>query len=70
MVQRHAKWASMKTRLGNHTLRATGNTGSLKSDGRLAEARTTANHADIRITELYDRRADTASLNEYGKVGI
>jgi hypothetical protein len=42
----------------------------LKSDGSLAEARKMANHADTRTTQLYDRRDDVASLDEYAKVGI
>jgi hypothetical protein len=29
-----------------------------------------ANHADTRTTQLYDRRDDAVSLDEYGKVGI
>lgn len=29
-----------------------------------------ANQADTRTTQLYDRIADVASLDEYGKVGI
>ena len=29
-----------------------------------------ANHSDTRITQLYDRCSDTASLGEYEKVGI
>jgi integrase len=56
--------------IGNHSLRATGITDHLKSDGSLAEARKVANHADTRITQLYDQRGDTASLGEYEKVGI
>jgi site-specific recombinase XerD len=70
MVQRHAKRAGIKTRIGNHSMRATGITDYLKSDGSLAEARKMANHADTRTTQLYDRRGDAASLDEYGKVGI
>ena len=70
MIQRHAKRAGIKTRIGNHSMRATGITDYLKSDGSLAEARKMANHADTRTTQLYDRRADAASLDEYGKVGI
>ncbi len=56
--------------MGNHSLRATGITDYLKSDGPLAEARKLANHSDTRTTQLYDRRADVASLDEYNKVGI
>jgi hypothetical protein len=51
-------------------MRATGITDYLKSDGSLSEARKMANHADTRTTQLYDRRSDAASLDEYGKVGI
>jgi site-specific recombinase XerD len=70
LIERHAKRAGIKTRIGNHSLRATGITDYLKSDGSLAKAREMANHADTRTTQLYDRRADVASLDEYGKVGI
>jgi len=70
MIERHARRAGIKTKIGNHTLRATGITDYLKSDGSLAEARKMANHADTRTTQLYDRRGDTATLGEYEKVGI
>jgi integrase/recombinase XerD len=70
LIERHAKRAGIKTRIGNHSLRATGITDYLKSDGSLAKAREMANHADTRTTQLYDRRADVAALDEYGKVGI
>jgi site-specific recombinase XerD len=71
MIQRHAKRAGIRTRIGNHSLRATGITDYLKSDGSsLAKAREMANHADTRTTQLYDRRADVAWLDEYGRVGI
>ena len=70
MIERRAKQAGIQTKIGNHSLRATGITDYLKSDGSLAEARKMANHADTRTTQLYDRRADTASFDEYGKVGI
>ena len=70
MIQRYAQRAGIRTRIGNHTLRATGITDYLKSDGSLAEARKMANHADTRTTQLYDRRDDAASLDEYAKVGI
>jgi site-specific recombinase XerD len=70
VIQRYAKRAGIRTCIGNHTLRATGITDYLKSDGSLAEARKMANHADTRTTQLYDRREDTTSLDEYSKVGI
>ena len=70
LIQRHAKQAGIKTRVGNHSMRATGITDYLKSDGSLSEARKMANHADTRTTQLYDQRSDSASLDEYGKVGI
>ena len=68
MIQRYAGRAGIKTRIGNHSMRATGITDYLKSDGSLSEARKMANHADTRTTQLYDRRGDVASLDEYGKV--
>ncbi|HZQ55287.1 MAG TPA: tyrosine-type recombinase/integrase [Bryobacteraceae bacterium] len=70
IIERRARQAGIKTKIGNHSLRATGITDYLKSDGSLAEARKMANHADTRTTQLYDRRGDTASLGEYEKVGI
>ncbi len=51
-------------------MRVIGITNYLKNDGSLAEARKMANHADTRTTQLCDRRADVASLDEYRKVGI
>ena len=39
-------------------------------DGSLSEACKKASHADTRTTQLYDRRADAASVDKYGKVGI
>jgi integrase/recombinase XerD len=70
MIQRRAGQAGIKTRIGNHSMRATGIADYLKSDGSLSEARKMANHSDTRTTQLYDRRGDTTSLDEYGKVGI
>jgi len=71
MIRRYAKEAGIKARVGNHSMRATGITDYLKSKGSsLSEAHKMANHADTRTTQLYDRRADVASLDEYAKVGI
>ncbi len=71
MIERRARQAGTKTKIGNHPLRATGITDYLKSEGSsLSEARKMANHADTRTTQLYDRRADLASFDEYNRVAI
>ena len=53
LIERRAKQAGIKTRIGNHSMRATGITDYLRSDGSLAKAREMANHADTRTTQLY-----------------
>ena len=71
MIERRARQAGIKTKIGNHSLRATGITDYLKAEGAsLAEARKMANHADMRTTQLYDRRGASASLDEYQRVRI
>jgi site-specific recombinase XerD len=70
MIQRRAKAAGIKTRIGNHTFRATGITAYLKNNGTLEHAQTLANHASPRTTKLYDRRADEISLDEVEKISI
>jgi site-specific recombinase XerD len=70
MLQRRAAAAGIQTKIGNHSLRATGITDYLKSDGTLEKAQQMANHSSPRTTKLYDRRNDEASLDEYEKVGI
>ncbi len=70
MIQRRARAAGIKTKVGNHSLRATGITDYLKSDGTLEHAQAMANHSSPRTTKLYDRRNDEASLDEHEKVGI
>lgn len=70
MIERRAKQAGIKTKIGNHSLRATGITDYLKSDGTLEHAQQMANHSSPRTTKLYDRRGDELTLDEYEKVGI
>jgi integrase len=70
MIERRARQAGIETKIGNHSLRATGVTDYLKSGGTLEKAQTMANHSSPRTTKLYDRRNDEASLDEYEKVGI
>jgi site-specific recombinase XerD len=70
MIQRRAAAAGIKTRIGNHTFRATGITAYLKNNGTLEHAQTLANHAAPRTTKLYDRRSDEISLDEVEKISI
>ena len=70
MIQRRARAAGIETKIGNHSLRATGITDYLKNQGTLENAQIMANHSSPRTTKLYDRRSDETSLDEYEKVGI
>jgi site-specific recombinase XerD len=70
MIQRRAKAAGLKTRVGNHTFRATGVTAYLKNGGTLERAAQMANHASTRTTQLYDRRAEEVTLDEVERVMI
>jgi integrase/recombinase XerD len=70
MIQRRATAAGIKTKIGNHTFRATGITAYLKNNGTLEHAQTLANHASPRTTKLYDRRSDQISLDEVEKISI
>jgi site-specific recombinase XerD len=70
MIQRRAADAGIKTRIGNHTFRATGITAYLKNNGTLEAAQQIANHESPRTTKLYDRRDQEISLDEVEKIGI
>ena len=70
MIQRRARAAGIRTRIGNHTFRATGITAYLKNGGTLEKAAMIANHASTRTTQLYDRRADEVSLDEIERILI
>ena len=70
MIQRRAKTAGIRTRIGNHSFRATGITAYLKNGGRLEIAQQMANHESSRTTGLYDRRGDEITLDEVERVGI
>ena len=70
MIQRRAEQAGIKTKIGNHSMRATGITDYLKHEGTLENAQQMANDSSPRTTKLYDRRNEEASLDEYAKVGI
>jgi site-specific recombinase XerD len=70
MIQRRAVAAGIRTRIGNHTFRATGITAYLKNKGLLEHAQAIANHASPRTTKLYDRRSDEITLDEVEKIAI
>ncbi len=70
MIQRRAENAGVKTRIGNHTFRATGITAYLKNGGTLEYAQQIANHSSPRTTKLYDRRTDEISLDEVERIVI
>jgi integrase len=64
MIQRRAAAVDLKTKIGNHTFRATGITAYLKNKSTLEAAQHIANHESPRTTKLYDRRQDEISLDE------
>ena len=70
MIQRRTRGTGIKTRIGNHTFRATGITAYLKNKGTLEAAQHIANHESPRTTKLYDRRQDEISLDEVEKIMI
>lgn len=70
MIRRRADAADIKTKIGNHSFRATGITAYLKNGGTLEKAASMANHASTRTTQLYDRRRDEISLDEVERVAI
>jgi len=71
MIRRRARAAGIKTRIGNHTFRATGITAYLKNpNSKLEVAQHIANHESPRTTKLYDRRQDEISLDEVERIAI
>ena len=70
MIRRRASAAGIKTKVGNHSFRATGITAYLKNGGTLENAAAMASHASTRTTQLYDRRHDDISLNEVERIRL
>ncbi len=70
MIQRRTKAAEIRTKIGNHTFRATGITAYLKNGGTLEKAAAMANHSSTKTTQLYDRRREKISLDEVERVLI
>jgi site-specific recombinase XerD len=70
MVKRRALAAGLQVKVTNHSFRATGITVYLENGGRLETARDMANHADIKTTEIYDRRGDLITLDEINRIHL
>ena len=62
--------AGIKTRIENHTFRATGIAAYLKNSGKLEIAQHIAYQESARTTKLYDRRQDEISLDEVERILI
>lgn len=70
MIRRRARTASIKTKIGCHTFRATGITAYLENGGTLEHAQQIAAHESPRTTKLYDRTSDQISLDEIERIAI
>ena len=70
MIRRRATEAGIRTKIGNHSFRATGITEYLRNGGRREVAQQMANHESARTTGLYDRRDDDVSLDEIERIVI
>ncbi len=70
MINRRAKAAGINGRINNHTFRASGITAYLENGGVLEKAAAMAAHASTRTTQLYDRRDDRLTLDEFERIRI
>lgn len=70
MLQRRALAAGLRTKITNHTFRATGITEYLLAGGKVEIAQQMANHESSRTTGLYDRRPDLIALDEIERIRI
>ena len=70
MINRRAKAAGITARINNHSFRASGITAYLENGGVLEKAAVMAAHASTRTTQLYDRRDDKLTLDEFEKIQI
>ena len=70
MIKRRALAAGLPGSTCCHTFRATGITAYLSNGGTLEHAQQIAGHASPRTTKLYDRTADTVTLDEIERIVI
>ena len=70
MVKRRAAAAGLPSSTCCHTFRATGITAYLSHGGTLEHAQQIAAHATSKTTKLYDRTADTVTVDEIERIVI
>jgi site-specific recombinase XerD len=70
MINRRARAAGITAHISNHTFRASGITAYLENGGVLEKAAAMAAHASTRTTQLYDRRDDRLTLDEFERIHI
>ena len=70
MIKRRAAAAGLPASTCCHTFRATGITAYRSNGGTLEHAQQIAGHASPRTTKLYDRTADTVTLDEIERIVI
>ena len=70
MITRRARAAGITARISNHSFRASGITAYLENGGVLEKAAAMAAHASTRTTQLYDRRDDRPTLEEFERIRI
>ena len=70
MIKRRAAAAGLPPSTCCHTFRATGITAYLSNGGTLEHAQQIAGHASPETTKLYDRPADTLTVDEIERIVI
>ena len=70
LIKQRAAVAGLPPSTYWHTLRATGITASLLNGGTIEHARQIAGHASPKTTKLYDRTADTVTVDEIERIVI
>ena len=70
MIKRRAAAAGLPASTCCHTFRATGITAYLSNGGTLEHAQQIAGHASPKTTKLYDRTADTITVDEIERIVI
>ena len=70
MIKRRAAAADLSPSTCCHTFRATGITAYLSNGGTLEHAQRIAGHASPKTTKLYDRTADTITVDEIERIMV